>query len=321
MAQTIQLATQESVDAQIREMARQIKDYVDNNRTEMAILYNKANISFAQIWGDATNQPVEVIDNDTVTLDKKVHLALLGQMNNVRVLRMNQLRYVENTETNTTVFSFGSASDSLKEAYFPRLETIKINTGGAQRVSPFGLFCHNRSLQLLYAPLLREITVQSGQFSICSENPLIEEIDLPSLNSIKAQNASSQSIFTGNTMLTRVNLPMMHSSLETQGYALIFTSCPNLIDIVLGHTDSDGGSIKDNLPIFFKKWSPASVLADSTKIATMNANIRNHIAANFYDYSSAGGTHTVVFSAAVYAVMEAATLSAFTDKGWTVESA
>ena len=92
-----------------------------------------------------------------------------------------------------------------------------------------------------------------------------------------------------------------------------FENCPNLIDVEIGSHSVEGvGNIRANV-VFLKSWYPLNVCADATETATMNANIRDHIAANCFE-----GSYTITFSKNLQNYLETATVEAFTNKGWTV---
>lgn len=85
----------------------------------------------------------------------------------------------------------------------------------------------------------------------------------------------------------------------------------NLIDIIVGPVASN---------MNLSMWSATNVIADATKLATCNANIRNHIAANIQDRSETTPL-TVTFSQALRNALETATEDAFTAKNWNIAPA
>lgn len=84
----------------------------------------------------------------------------------------------------------------------------------------------------------------------------------------------------------------------------------NLIDVEF----ADGMSSNISL----NKWNPTNVIADSAKLATLNANIRNHIAAKVAD-----GNNSLTFTISnnLYNNLEQSTIDAFTAKHWIVAGA
>jgi len=67
-------------------------------------------------------------------------------------------------------------------------------------------------------------------------------------------------------------------------------------------------------------WNPTNVIADATKLATLNANIRNHIAAKVSDRT---GLSSLTFTVSTNLLnnLEQATIDAFTAKNWIVAGA
>lgn len=91
-----------------------------------------------------------------------------------------------------------------------------------------------------------------------------------------------------------------------------FAKCPNLIDITIGQVYQGSPSLHGDIRLI-ENWLPTNVLADPDKVAIMNRNIREHIAVNCAETSA-----TINFAAGMQEYLEEETLSAFTNKGWTV---
>ena len=86
---------------------------------------------------------------------------------------------------------------------------------------------------------------------------------------------------------------------------------PDLKDIWIGEI---------GINIDFSKWTATNVTTTAEGIATINANIRNHIAARIADMTGQTSP-TITFGANLYNNLEQATKDAFTVKNWTVASA
>lgn len=85
----------------------------------------------------------------------------------------------------------------------------------------------------------------------------------------------------------------------------------NLIDIEVGEMVTD---------LNIKSWNPVDVIADATKLAQLNANIRDHIAAKVSDRTGLSQL-TFTVSTNLYNNLEQATKDAFTAKNWRVAGA
>ena len=284
----ILLATQDSVDAQVREMARQLKAYIDGHTSGVPIISEPVQFDLNRIY--QTTYPQDLMDWADDTTETLAQGNIFCDMKNVRRFIFTVLRSVTTgTETN---MHFLQSCPYMDYVSLPSLTTLTATSGNAYIYAFYNL----PVLQSLY---LDSLTTLEGDHNYAiSNNASLLTVRLPKLSAV------------GTYTLTNYRM---------------FASCPNLIDITIGHVSGDlnVGSVTDAnfTQRVLRGWSPTNVLADSTKIAQMNENIRINIAANFYDYSGTSTTKTVVFSAAVYAVLEAATLSAFTSKNWTVASA
>ena len=307
----IQLATQESVNAQVREMARQLKAYIDGHTSGVPIISEPVQVDLFRIYQTTLSQDLmDWADDTTETLAQG---NIFCDMKNVRRFIFTVLRSVT-TGTEGTM-NFLRACPYMDYVSLPALTTL---TGSTYNYA----FNNLPVLQSLSLPSLTTLTGSTYNYAF-QNLPVLQSLSLPSLTTLTA---ISNYAFQSNASLESVSLPMLSAvGTSNVGNYRLFASCPNLIDITIGHVSGDlnVGSVTDNnfTQRVLRGWSPTNVLADTTKKATMNANIRNHIAANFYDYSGASGTHTVTFAAAVYNALEAETLAAFTDKGWTVTSA
>lgn len=85
----------------------------------------------------------------------------------------------------------------------------------------------------------------------------------------------------------------------------------NLINIECGETVEN---------IHLNEWNPTNVIADSEKLATLNSNIRNHIAAKVSDRTGLSPL-TFTVSTNLYNNLEPETIAAFTAKNWNVAGA
>lgn len=123
----------------------------------------------------------------------------------------------------------------------------------------------------------------------------------------KLTTANQATVFYDSATLERIHLVFCGAfgSSNTSFNVLV-----NLIDIEFA-----SGMASD---ISLNYWNPTNVIADSTKLATLNANIRDHIAAKV-----ANGNNSLTFtvSSNLYNNLEQATLDAFSAKGWAVAGA
>lgn len=68
-----------------------------------------------------------------------------------------------------------------------------------------------------------------------------------------------------------------------------------------------------------RRWTATNVIAEGQSgIDELNYNIATYLAARVKDNSGGGPTRTITFGTSLYNVLTADTISAFTDKGWSV---
>ena len=177
-----------------------------------------------------------------------------------------------------------------------------------------------------------------------------KEIYFPKLTSVYRQ------MFRNNTLIEKVNLHNCNATTDSQTYNYTFNncsnlkwldltsatndviyasssggkstfgSCINLIDLIIGTNLSDGAELVSWDPTNALSSSTTSLLTDTDIAAGFTSNlekllynIREHIAALLPDRT--GDTaYTIQFSANVKAAIlaDAATLTAFTNKNWTI---
>lgn len=138
--------------------------------------------------------------------------------------------------------------------------------------------------------------------SYCMVGLEFKELLMPKLTT-----ASQSTVFYGSSTLERIHLGFCGAFERSDTY---FQVLVNLIDVEF----ADGMSSNISL----NKWNPTNVIADSAKLATLNANIRSHIAAKVAD-----GNNSLTFTVSnnLYNNLEQSTIDAFTVKHWLVAGA
>ena len=90
------------------------------------------------------------------------------------------------------------------------------------------------------------------------------------------------------------------------------------VDMLASMIDLEVGGQIGNMDL--RVWKAISILADEEKCATLNENIRNHMAARVSDRTGKDAL-TVTFSTDMFNSLEQATLDAFAAKNWNVAGA
>lgn len=337
--QTLNIPTQESVNAQITEMAKQIKAYVDKKRDTLPVA-DPTNIDFGQLYNFADGQDtVAIEDHITSTLPAEAWRGFCNMQN------VNSITFDLITELNPTGQSVFVNMKKLKELHFPNLKTIGNTSSGTyhcienlqklrvidmpnlqavyENLTSTSYFCYNltmiEEIVLSSLVLISTDNDSNGTWYCFSNNPALKTIELPAFQRLRCHGAKNY-CFANNAMLERIYLPSLLQMSFVASGSTLFSSCPKLIDIEIGSQydalNERYNLINYNMP-FLCKWNPTLVLQDAEKTALLNKNIREHIAANCATATTVGGL-TVTFSAAVFDALEDETFKAFTDKNWTV---
>lgn len=193
----------------------------------------------------------------------------------------------------------------------PKLESVRYLSGmtaGAYEVATV-------SNPILELPSLKEIH-NSGDFPLtrrygyCGFTQLI----CPNLETVLDSNLAIG--YDGNPLELYYapklkNIASGSMPFPTHSYSTYNTTLyPNLIDAWVGEI---------NVSMNLQHWGCANIINDEEKTATLNKNIREHMAARIADRTGKTAL-TVTFLDLVYAKLEPETIAAFTQKNWTVAS-
>lgn len=193
----------------------------------------------------------------------------------------------------TTVHITGFARNNILQSVIYRVaETI---VGSA--------FSGSTALEYAEFPRLIRSTSNNSIFEGCT-----------SLKTLLMPNVTAFSVYhlcNNCTLLEFVDMSELATTIG--GVAAVFTNAVNLIDVCIGKNLTTSFYILDS-------WNPTNVLADATKTATLNANIRNHIAAKVQDRTGQSAL-TITFSQALRNALETATEQAFAAKNWNISPA
>ena len=159
------------------------------------------------------------------------------------------------------------------------------------------------------------VGIENGEY-LKSQNTstfnYLEEVYVKDLEYISSNGIfiRSQKDFVQGTrflVLKRMRFPKLKRA------SSIFTVfiCPQLIDVELGAMETS---------FSLNNWLPTEVLADTELTATLNKNIRDHIAANITDRNGLVPL-TITFHQDLRNALEEATEQAFYAKGWDIAPA
>ena len=296
--QVLTIPLQETINAQFREFALQTKEYIDAIRKDYSLGNTPAmgNLEF-----DIPIMNVEQAVNNLSTHCTKYQNDYIDRMITPLIVdewqAVEEVRYVNLLRYQFTEF----ASDDRKNGIY----AITL--------------CHN--LKKVAFDSLLSITLTDGTSQFIASNIRLQEVRLPAITSISSSgigsngNNSSQ-ILSGLSSLTSLSLPAITSisSSGSNNSSQILSNCANLEYIEIGHTSIEGGSITGNMRL---NINPTNIYEDATKLAALNASIRDHWFANLRDYT--GGTaHTLTLMSAFVAHLEPETIRVATDKNWTI---
>lgn len=255
---------------------------------------------------------------------------------NMRSLCLNKLKTIRISGKITPVgtgylFRIIANNPILKNVELNALESIYNYPSGGNHLDLCFLYNLTELDGELELPELTTITSSSsptdsgapGRMLVINKIPKITSIKMPKLQFISdVTNASYGShILEDMDSLEKAFIatePISVGNLYTGGSNHSFykkgkfSGCPNLIDITIGQVYQGNPSLHGDIRVI-ENWLPTNVLADPDKVAIMNRNIREHIAVNCAETSA-----TINFAAGMQEYLEEETLSAFTNKGWTV---
>lgn len=144
----------------------------------------------------------------------------------------------------------------------------------------------------------------------------IRELHCPNLEIVSGgdiiQNANGSNFICPLRLIDLQNLKQLSSELLPHNYTMLGTETWHLLE------DIKVGSMETNLKCRY--WNPVDILSTPEGIATINANIRDHIAAKVSDRTGLTAL-TFTVSTNLYNNLEQATLDAFTAKNWNVAGA
>lgn len=244
-------------------------------------------------------QLTKLVDEDTVSLSGNSHSSIIySDLPYLEQIAFPELAEVivssnDNYETSRMYNNFLRNCPILTDVSLPKLESLYVSGSSS---------------------------LGNNAFDDC---PLLRTISLPKLKMIGVGGAGSNlvcSLFKRCTSLESISIATEVEGLIKANFGdynpianmSTFSECPNLIDITLGRQINGDGILAQNIALC-KSWNPTTVLADASKVAQMNANIRDHIVANLF-----AGSFTFYFNTAMQPYLEQATLDAFAAKGWTL---
>ena len=319
--QFLTIPLQETINAQFREFAKQTKEYIDAIRKEYVIGDTPAmgELEF-DIPIKSVEQAVNVLSTHCTKyqndyIDRMITPLIVDEWQAVEEVRyVNLLRYqfteFASDERKINVYAL-TLCHNLKKVVFDSLLSISLPEADLKFIAS------NIRLEEVSMPALTSISVR-GNTQVLTELSALTSLSLPSLTSINNSSGgtTSSQILSGLSSLTSLSMPAI-TSINSSGIpnsSQILSGCANLQYIEIGYTSIDGGSITGNMRL---NINPTNIYEDATKLAALNASIREHWFANLRDYT--GGTaHTLTLMSAFVAHLEAETIQVATDKNWTI---
>ena len=208
------------------------------------------------------------------------------------------VRLLEQIELDAKYIKGDSTYNKILTGKFPNLKNIKLNNleelDTGSRVG-FSHCC--ATIKEFYLPKIK-ILKDEGLFYASRLEP--EIVNLPLCEYI------SRWLFWGNQSVTKKIITP--SWLNTKNYIFYQGTFDNVEDIWVGETQEN---------IELSAWNPTLVIQDAERLAMLNKNIREHIAARV---SNRTGLSSLTFkiSSNLYSNLEQETIDAFTAKNWIV---
>lgn len=214
----------------------------------------------------------------------------------------NQKNVIKNIKTHTAGSLMGTSTGVFVEIGIESATDIILNGGSTQYIF--------NNLQFISFPRLKAWGVNSAIISssaYCFQN--VVEVRADSMEEITGSKGLFYAPYSGASFgnLQYIKLPSL-ARCTTMLYLLEQSrgSAVKLIDVEVGEMITN---------LNCRYWNPTTVIADPTKLVTLNENIRNHIAAKVSDRTGQSAL-TFTVSTNLYNNLEQATKDAFTAKGW-----
>jgi hypothetical protein len=236
-----------------------------------------------------------------------------------------------------TALSAGAARFEYWKALFPNLTKLTIGFRGKLTQALFGncnieeiVVCaeevsanvcsstdrNTTGLKYLRFPYMKRISGGAlAQEYTGNRFAQLEDIDCPELESMTGGYTCS-CCNGSHAGVKRIYMPKLKTMTGSNTAVLYITNsgCPNLIDIEVGEMTTNLVFVRGSSTIM------SNVLADASKTAELNENIRNHIAAKVSDRTGQSAL-TIYLPQSVRNALETATEDAFASKNWNISPA
>lgn len=222
------------------------------------------------------------------------------------------------SKTNLAYINMPSLTQIIKTYSFNDLSSVvALNLPSVIQLGQYGtghyrIITSCGKLRYLKMENLTKIDTGNNLQSVISSCSSLEELYSPKLTYLSCR--ADGSCLQDNPNLKKITFGTLSTwSTNTTGTTQVpFYGCQSIEDIVIGE--------ETNINLFFKFWNPTTVLSTPEGIAQINANIRDHIAANVSDRTGQTSLRFTI-STNLYNNLEQATIDAFTAKNWLVAGA
>lgn len=350
MEKTINIPTQESIDAQLREAVQQLKDYVDLHRHEISYedftseLNGLASCAGGTVVDNVTeyvSEPCIISQNADITaviatklkenrvpVNMSFSVRFLYQCNNLTMIQMPALEKVyANTSLNNMCLVFVADLPKLTSVNFDSLKLIQQASN-----SPSPIFANLPQLLTLSLPSLQKIILSyTGQ--CIYNNAALREVSMPNLEEIEVPNAYFLWTLPEIETITLPKLWKISSGGSGGGQICCFMDKVKEIHLPawVEYNPVASAMLFKRCPklelveigegfrsgVNMSMWVPTDVLADTAATARLMQNIRTYIAGRVVDRTGTSAL-TITFATALQPYFDEETLTAFTSKNWNV---
>ena len=244
--------------------------------------------------GTIYTNPSNVVSIVLPDLENMLSFILSGSSSSLQVLSLPKLK---------TMFS-----GIINLSNFANIKYVLLGNGGFDSGGSNILFkTSSNSSVVFHLPNAKRLYITSLSGVQCFFSGNVKEIICEELETLEVANRYANLFDQSNSYIEKIYMPNLIGG--NAGFAL-GGSCPNLKDVWVGEYSTNIG---------LGSWTATNITA-AEDIATLNANIREHIASRIKDMTGETSP-TITFGANLYNNLEQATLDAFTAKNWTVASA
>ena len=289
----------------------------DGNTLGCLSITNKTNWTQTVVLRNIVNQKEVVVDsrspvNSIVIKANTISNYIVRKNSQVSSVTID----VENTQKGTIFIDFDEVENVTGGSIKIDLNVFFVKPTELKNARIISADYRSRAINRVFIRNLIKVDIseEAGVFNTYhGQNSTITEIHLPDL--IEGLSKLTNNNRNGGTFISVEKIVCPKHVAE---FSLLGGITDSTEDKLASLIDLEVGEQIGNMDL--RVWKALSILADEEKCATLNENIRNHLAARVSDRTGKDSL-TVTFSTDMFNALEQATLDAFAAKNWNVAGA